>query len=125
MELAGRLDGLRAALERGGVGQAVLTDPQTLAYLGCFELPAEDWPVANPFVTAPAVLCLSREDAALVVADFHRAAVRGDGVRVATYRSYDFQRAPDPAGELQAALVRTLAETGVVPGPTGVEAESV
>jgi hypothetical protein len=32
----------------------VLSHPETLAYLGCFETPVEDWPVSNPFVVVPA-----------------------------------------------------------------------
>ncbi len=125
MDVAERLDALRSALERAGVKQAVITDPQTLAYLGCFERPDEDWPVANPFVAVPALLCVSRDDAVLIVADFHRADVRADDLAVVAYRSYDFERPPNPAGELEVALLRTLDETGFIPGPTGVEAQSI
>ena len=52
------LDRVRAALDSAGMTQAVLSHPETLAALGCFELPAEDWPVANPFVAIPALLLL-------------------------------------------------------------------
>src|SRR3989442_15492775 len=92
---------LRAALGGAGHSQAVLSHPETLAALGCFEMPLEDWPVSNPFVAIPALLCLGPEDTVLVVADFHAADVRGRGVRVVAYRSYDFQPKPDPAGELR------------------------
>src|SRR5881396_15799 len=95
---------LRAALEGAGHSQAVLSHPETLAALGCFELPVEDWPVSNPFVAVPALLCLGPEEAVLVVADFHAADVRGDA-RIVTYRSYDFRSPPDPVGELHTALV--------------------
>jgi Xaa-Pro aminopeptidase len=118
-------DRLRAALEEIGLRQAVLSSPETLANLGCFETPDEDWPVSNPFVTVPALLCLGPEDAVLVVADFHGSDVCASEARVVAYRSYDFQRAPDPAGELRAALVRALDDAGVEPGPTGVEAASL
>jgi Xaa-Pro dipeptidase len=116
------LDHLRAALEAAGHTQAVLSHPETLASIGCFETPDEDWPVSNPFVTVPALLCLGPADAVLVVADFHTPDVRPCGARVLSYRSYDFRQAPDPAGELHAALATTLEEAGFVQGATGIEA---
>jgi len=119
------LDRLRAALDEAGHSQAVLSHPETLAALGCFELPVEDWPVSNPFVAGPALVCLGPDNAALVVADFHAADVRDCGAQVVTYRSYDFEREPDPAGELHAALLAALETAGVGPGPTGVEALSL
>ena len=119
------LDRLRAALDGVGHSQAVLSHPETLAYLGCFETPVEDWPVSNPFVAVPAVLCLGRKDAVLVVADFHVTDVRVCGAQVVTYRSYDFRRPPDPAGELRSALAAALDAAGIDPGPTGVEAMSL
>ena len=124
MTLEARLNRLRLALGADGHSQAVLSHPETLAQLGCFELPTEDWPVSNPFVAVPALLCLGPEEAVLVVADFHAADVRGDA-RIVTYRSYDFQSPPDPVGELHTALVAALDAAGVVAGPTGVEAMSL
>jgi Xaa-Pro aminopeptidase len=111
------LEHLRAALDAAGHSQAVLSHPETLASAGCFELPAEDWPVGNPFVALPAVLCLGPEDAVLVAADFHAPDVRPSAARLVTYRSYDFQRAPDPFGELETALE----DAGLTVGPVGVE----
>lgn len=122
MESFTPLDTLRSALETGGHSQAVLSHPETLAHLGCFETPVEDWPVSNPFVAIPALLCLGPEETVLVVADFHVPDVRECGARVVGYRSYDFQRAPDPAGELRLALTQALDEAGIVDGPVGVEA---
>lgn len=116
------LDHLRAALDAAGHSQAVLSHPETLASIGCFETPAEDWPVANPFVPVPALLCVAPGDAVLVVADFHAPDVRPSAARVVMYRAYDFQRAPDPAGELHTTLTATLDEAGFSRGPTGVEA---
>jgi Xaa-Pro aminopeptidase len=116
------LDHLRAALDAAGHTQAVLSHPETLASLGCFETPDEDWPVATPFVLVPALLCLGPVEAILVVADFHAPDVRPSEARVATYRSYDYLRAPDPAGELRAALLAALDDAGFAPGPTAVEA---
>jgi Xaa-Pro aminopeptidase len=118
-------DRVRTALEEAGVSQAVLSQPETLAHLGCFETPVEDWPVSNPFVTVPAVLCLGPEDAVLVVADFHAGDVRDGGARVVTYRSYDFQRPPDPSGELRAAFLAALDDAGFGQSPTGVEITSL
>jgi Xaa-Pro aminopeptidase len=119
------LDRLRADLDAAGHSQAVLSRPETLAALGCFEMPLEDWPVSNPFVAVPALLCLGPEVAVLVVADFHAADVRACGAQVLTYRSYDFQQEPDPGGELRAALLTALDAAGIGPGPTGVEALSL
>jgi Xaa-Pro aminopeptidase len=116
------LDQLRSALESSGYSQAVLSHPETLAHVGCFEEPLEDWPVSNPFVVHPAILCLGPTDAVLVVADFHLADVRECGARLAPYRSYDFQSPPDPVGELRAALIGALDDAGVLPAETGVEA---
>ncbi len=116
------LDRLRAALSGAGRAHALLSHPETLAALGCFETPTEDWPVANPFVTVPALLYLHDGDAVLVVADFHAADVRPSPARVVTYRSYDFRRAPDPAGELHAALFAALDVAGLGECPIGVEA---
>ena len=122
MPLPARLDSLRAALTESGLAQAVLSHPETLASLGCFETPVEDWPVANPFVALPALLGLGNDDAVLVCADFHLPDVRADDIETVTYRSYDFQRAPDPPGELRTTVLAALDEAGIGPGPTGVEA---
>jgi len=116
------LEHLRAALDAAGHTQAVLSHPETLASLGCFETPAEDWPVSNPFVTVPALLLLGPGDTVLVVADFHAPDVRASEARLVTYRSYDFRQAPDPAGELRATLLSALDEAGFTRSSTGIEA---
>jgi len=116
------LERLHAALGSTGHRQAVLSHPETLASLGCFETPDEDWPVSNPFVTVPALLLLGPSDTVLVVADFHAPDVRQSGARTVTYRSYDFRRQPEPAGELRTAFVSALDQAGFAYGPTGVEA---
>ena len=46
------------------------------------------------------------------MADFHTPDVRRSAARVVTYRSYDYERAPDPAGELRAALLAALDDAG-------------
>ena len=107
------LDRLRAALGEAGVAHALLSHPETLATLGCFETPTEDWPVSNPFVTIPALLYVRSDDAVLIVADFHAPDVRPSPASVVTYRSYDFQRAPDPARELCTALQAALDDAGL------------
>jgi methionine aminopeptidase len=117
-----RLEHLRAALDAAGHTQAVLSHPETLASLGCFEMPDEDWPVSNPFVTVPALLLLGPDATVLVVADFHAPDVRPSEATLVTYRSYDFRRPPDPAGELRAALGSALDEARFGRGSTGVEA---
>jgi Xaa-Pro aminopeptidase len=119
------LDHLRAALDAAGHSQTVLSHPETLAAVGCFETPVEDWPVSNPFVTLPALLCLGPGGAVLVASDFHVADVRPSPARLVTYRSYDFEHAPDPAGELRKALLAALDETGFARGPTGIEARDL
>jgi methionine aminopeptidase len=116
------VDHLRAALDAAGHTQVVLSHPETLASLGCFETPVEDWPVSNPFVLVPALLCLGSGESVLVVADFHAPDVRPSDARLVTYRSYDFEHAPDPAGELHAALLAAVDEAHFERGPTGVEA---
>jgi Xaa-Pro aminopeptidase len=116
-----RLNHVRAALHEAGHRQALLSHPETLGSLGCFVTPVEDWPVANPFVPVPALLCISPADAVLVVADFHAPDARSTEARVVTYRSYDFRRPPDPAGELRTALLATLDEAGFAQSVTGVE----
>jgi Xaa-Pro aminopeptidase len=122
MHSAGAFDHLRARLLEAGHTQAVLSHPETLASLGCFETPLEDWPVSNPFVAIPALLLLGPDEAVLVVADFHATDVQECGARVVLYRSYDFQSAPDPCGELRSALRVALDEAGIAHGPVGVEA---
>lgn len=122
MESAGPFDRLRVALREAGHSLAVLSHPETLASVGCFDAPVEDWPVSNPFVAVSALLLLGPADAVLVVADFHLADVRASGAKVVAYRSYDFRKQPDPAGELAVVLRTALAAAGFEPGPVGVEA---
>src|SRR4029077_19752409 len=116
MTLEARFNRLRLALAVDGHNQAVLSHPETLAALGCFETPVEDWPVSNPFVAVPALLCLGPEAAVLVVADLHTTGVRSPDLQVIAYRSYDFRSPPDPAGELRTALAAALEAAGVAPG---------
>jgi Xaa-Pro aminopeptidase len=112
------IDRLREALAEAGHERAVLSHPETLAHLCLFDPAPEEWPVANPFVASPALLVLEPGGATLLVASFHAGHAARSPVPVEQYRSYDYERAPAPAAELEAAL-RAL--TGG-PGEIAVEA---
>ena len=98
------IDRLRGALAEAGLQRAVLSHPETLAHLCLFDPSVEEWPVANPFVASPALLVLAPDAATLLVASFHAGHAARSPVPVVEYRSYDFERPPDPAGELTRAL---------------------
>jgi len=115
------IDRLRAALAEAGLERAVLSHPETLAQLCLFDPSVEEWPVANPFVASPALLVVGRDSATLVVASFYASHASRSPVPVAQYRSYDYERPPDPAGE----LTRALGELAGEPGAIGVEASSL
>ena len=53
MEPSVPFDRLRAALDEVGHSQAVLSHPETLASIGCFEVPVEDWPVSTRLSPSP------------------------------------------------------------------------
>ena len=116
-----RLDRLRSALEREGLEQAVLSHPETVAHLAGYSHPAEDWPVANPFSAGPALLVVTPDAATLVVPDFHAGHAQECPFPVVAYRSYDYEREPDPAGEFE----RTLRELDLDAGSVGVETLSL
>jgi Xaa-Pro dipeptidase len=117
---------LRDALSDAGVEQALLSHPETVAHTVGFSLPAEDWPVANPFTADPPLLILPDEGRpTLVLADFYGGHVPDDAGSVVTYRSYDFRTAPDPPAELAAALDDALGQALVPGAPVGVEAGSL
>lgn len=115
------LDRVRGVLLTVGVTQAVLSHPETLASLGVFENPEEDWPVATPFAPVRALLVLGPTKAILVVADFHACAAQDRGVRIAAYPSYSYERELDPPAELLQALSDAKREAGFAPGATGIE----
>ena len=114
-------DRLRGALAEAGLERAVLSHPETLGQLCLFDPSVEEWPVANPFVTSPALLILGPDSATLLVASFYASHAARSPVPVEQYRSYDYECAPDPAGE----LTRALAGLAGGPGPIGVEASSL
>jgi Xaa-Pro aminopeptidase len=115
------IDRLRGALAEAGLERAVLSHTETLASLCLFDPSPEEWPVANPFVASPALLVLGPDSATLLVASFFAVHAARSPVPVAHYRSYDYEREPDPAGELTQALRELVGEAG----PLGVEASSL
>lgn len=115
------IDRLRGALVEAGLERAVLSHPETLGQLCLFDPSVEEWPVANPFATSPALLVLRPDSATLLVASFYASHASRSPVPVEQYRSYDFERPPDPAGELTRALAGLIGG----PGPIGVEASSL
>jgi len=119
--MEGLIDRLRGALSEAGLERAVLSHPETLAHLCLFDPSPEEWPVANPFVASPALLVLDADSATLLVASFHAAHAARSPVPVEQYRSYDYERAPAPEVELEAAI-RGLAGG---PGRIGVEVSSL
>jgi Xaa-Pro aminopeptidase len=112
------LDRVREALESERVDQALLSHPETVAHLSGYSDPAEDWPVANPFVGGPSLLAVTPSSATLAIADFYAAHAAAASVPHVAYRSYDVASPPDPAGE----LARVLDDLGLEPGRLGVEA---
>lgn len=115
------IDRLRARLGELGLGQAVLSHPETVAHLSGLSLPVEDWPVANPFVVDPPLLVLGPRSNHLLMADFYAAHASETPIDVIAYRSYDFERAPDPTSELLAAI----GDVDLDPAPLGIESGSL
>jgi Xaa-Pro aminopeptidase len=115
---AALIERTRAALAADGIAQALLCSPETVAQLTGFEVPWEDWPVADPFTAAPPMLFLTLRDAILVVPTlFAVYAGRGECEVVET-RTYRFRGTPpDPFAELESTLA-SLPWSG---GPVGVE----
>jgi Xaa-Pro aminopeptidase len=115
------IDRLRGALAEARIERAVLSHPETLAQLCLFDPSVEEWPVANPFVASPALLVLGPAEATLLVASFYASHAARSPVPVAQYRSYDYERAPAPAAELEHALGELTGGAG----PIGVEGSSL
>ena len=115
-------DRLRAALEREGIEQAVLSHPETLAHLVGFEQPFEDWPVADPFSAAPALLALTLDGATLVVPTFYASRARESPVPVTVTRTHAFVGTPPDA---LAELEQALEQLEVRPGVLGIEAQAL
>ena len=116
------LAGLREALARKGVRQALLSSSETLAHLVGYELPWEDWPVADPFTAAPPLLLVQADRCILIVPTLFAVYAEGLGCEVVETRTHRFRGTPpDPYAELAA----TLASLPLEPGVTGVEGRSL
>jgi Xaa-Pro aminopeptidase len=115
------LERLRASLRQRGLERALLSHPESLGWLARFDPMVEEWPVANPFVAWPALLVVEPQAATLVVASFHAAHAAASPFPAVPYRSYDYERQPDPAGELE----QTLASVLGAPGRIAIEAGSL
>jgi Xaa-Pro dipeptidase len=113
------LERLRERLAHEGIHQAVLSHPETLAHLTGFEHPFEDWPVADPFTAAPALLLVTRTQSTLVVPTFYASRANGCPCSVVVTPSHDFIGTPPDAC---VELGRTLAGIPLADGLTGVEA---
>src|SRR4051812_7410312 len=113
---------LRRHLAAAGLHQAVLCHPETLAHLTGFELPAEDWPVAEPFTAAPPLLVLAREETVLVVPTFFLGRAQGLDVPVIESASHAFVGQPPDADK---AFERVVERLPLTPGPVGVEARAL
>lgn len=101
-------------------GQAILTDPELLAYLAGFVTPCEDWPVANPLAPVAAALVVGDEPV-LVVADLYEQSASPSGPEVFAYRAYDPVRRPHPVVQFEACLVRAFDRAGLHPGDVAVD----
>ena len=112
---------LLAALRDRDVGCAVLSHPETVANLVGYLAPVEDYPVAHPYVSDPALLVVSSAAAVLVVADAYAALVDGIGADPILTRSYDYLAEPDPLRAKSEGLAEALSRCGCSGGRLGVE----
>jgi Xaa-Pro dipeptidase len=110
---------LRERLSQEGIHQAVLSHPETLAHLSGFEHPFEDWPVADPFTAAPALLFVTQTEATLVVPQFYASRAESCPYPVVVTPTHDFIGTPPDAF---AELAQKLLGIQLDEGPTGVEA---
>jgi Xaa-Pro aminopeptidase len=110
-----------SALRRRDLDSAVLSHPETVANLAGYLEPVEDYPVAHPYVSDPALLVLSPTATVLVVADAYAALVEGIQADPILARSYDYLAEPDPLAGKSEALAEALARCGCTGGRLGVE----
>lgn len=101
-------------------GQAILTDPELVAYLAGFLAPAEDWPVSNPLAPLSSVLVIGDEPV-LVVPNMYDHCSRAQAPQALVYRAYDAVRPLDPLQELQLTLGHALERAGVKAGDVFVD----
>lgn len=108
----------RTALAAQGIDQALLCSPETISQLTGFEVPWEDWPVADPFTAAPPMVFLAPEKTTLMVPTLYAGYADCDDWDVVETRTHRFRGTPpDPFAELAA----TLGSLPWAPGPVAVE----
>jgi Xaa-Pro aminopeptidase len=112
------LERLRGDLAAIGIGQALLSNPESLAALVGYEHPAEDWPVSDPFTASPPLLLVGAEGATLLVPAAYRAHVAGVACEVLVTASHISRGLPPDSF---AALEEGLAAAKPAAGPIGVE----
>lgn len=83
---------------------AVLTSPETVAWLAGYSFPFEDWPVADPFVGGPPAAVVDGDEMHVVVPDCHLQHARLSDVPVRAYRSYTYEEPADPFADLTSML---------------------
>lgn len=101
-------------------GQAVVTDPELVAYLAGFVSPCEDWPVANPLAPVGAVLVIG-DKPVLVVANMYEHCITPAGPEALVYRAYDAVVPPRPLEEFETTLAQAIECAGVRPGTVCVD----
>ena len=95
--------------------------PETVANLAGYLEPVEDYPVAHPYVSDPALLVVSPTATVLVVADAYAALVGGIYADPILARSYDYLAEPEPLSAKSEGLAEALARCGCSGGRLGVE----
>ena len=121
MTPAAPLDRIRALLAQRDLTAALLSHPESVANVCGYSAPAEDYPVAHPFVCDPALLLVTESRSVLVVADTYTSLVGGVSAEPLPYRSYDYLAEPKPVESQQAALGDALTMCAVDHGRVGVE----
>jgi Xaa-Pro dipeptidase len=92
---------------------AILTAPETVAWVAGYSYPFEDWPVADPFVGGPAAVVVDGDEMHLLVPDCHVQPGRRCGVPVRAYRSYTYEEPADPFAGLTSMLEIATHRLGV------------
>jgi Xaa-Pro aminopeptidase len=118
---ASPLDRLRELIERHDLTAVVLSHPESVANVCGYSAPAEDYPVAHPFVSDPAMLLVTESRSVLVVADAYSSLLESVGAEPLLYRSYDYLADPDPVESQRAAVAQALTTCDVDHGRVGVE----
>jgi Xaa-Pro dipeptidase len=100
--------------------QAILSDPELIAYLVGFCTPLEDWPVGNPLAPLGSVLVIG-DTAVLVVANMYERSSTPRAPETLLYRAYDASSPPDPRHELELTLADAFGRAGLRAGAVSVD----